>query len=384
MFTPYPMLLLPEFHERVWGTRDLRPYFGLPVEGAPVGEVWMTGEQCRVANGPLAGETLGDLALRFGAELTGEAAPPAKRFPLLIKFLYPRQKLSVQVHPDDEGARRVGEVCGKTECWYVARAISGAQVGLGLRAGITREMFRMAIEANQAEHMLNWLDVKAGEMIYVDAGTVHAIGANAIFVETQQNCDITYRLYDYGRPRQLHLEEGMAAIREKTNAGWVEPEVGESAPHAASVGRMISEGARPTRPLTAPPAPAHTVLVSSPYFAVERYKLEGPVVLSGAVGKSSVQVLVCLEGGAVVEYDVGGARPSTPTAGLPGTPQLVTFTRGEAVVIPAALRQVTVRPQWQAELLRMTLPSHPVGEPVTTMRSANEPSNHAPHFHEAE
>jgi len=126
------------------------------------------------------------------------------------------------------------------------------------------------------------------------------------------------------------------------------------------------------------------VLVSSPYFAVERYKLEGPVVLSGAVGKSSVQVLVCLEGGAVVEYDVGGARPSTPTAGLPGTPQLVTFTRGEAVVIPAALRQVTVRPQWQAELLRMTLPSHPVGEPVTTMRSANEPSNHAPHFHEAE
>src|SRR6266540_826794 len=207
----YPLLLLPEFHERVWGTRDLRPYFSRAVEGAPIGEVWMTGEQCRGANGPLAGETLGDLALRFGAELTGEAAPLAKRFPLLIKFLYPRQKLSVQVHPDDEGARRVGEVCGKTECWYVARAISGAQVGLGLRAGITREMFRMAI------------------------------GANAIFVETQQNCDITYRLYDYGRPRQLHLEEGMAAIREKTNAGWVEPEVGESAPHAASVDRMISE-----------------------------------------------------------------------------------------------------------------------------------------------
>ena len=296
-------------------------------------------------------------------------APMAKRFPLLIKFLYPRQKLSVQVHPDDEGAQRVGEVCGKTECWYVARSISGAQVGLGLRPGITREMFRMAIEANQAEHMLNWLDVRAGEMIYVDAGTVHAIGANAIFVETQQNCDITYRLYDYGRPRQLHLEEGMAAIREKTNAGWVEPQAGESASNAASVHRMISEGAQLGRPLTAPPATTYTVLVSSPYFAVERYQLEGPVVLSAAVGKSSVQVLVCLEGGAVVEYD--GAQP-------------VTFTRGEAVVVPAALKQVTVRPQWQAELLRMMLPAHAAGEPVTSMHSANEPGARAPRFHEAE
>src|ERR1700693_1588451 len=115
MSAMYPLLLLPEFHERVWGARDLRPYFNRAVEGEPVGEVWMTGEQCHVANGPLAGETLGELSRRFGAELTGEAAPLPQRFPLLIKFLYPRQKLSVQVHPDDEGARRVGEACGKTE-----------------------------------------------------------------------------------------------------------------------------------------------------------------------------------------------------------------------------------------------------------------------------
>ena len=80
------------------------------------------------------------------------------------------------MHPDDEGARLAGEACGKTECWYVARAIEGAQVGVGLRPGINREMFRMAIKANQAEHMLNWLDVRTGEMIYVDAGTVHAVG----------------------------------------------------------------------------------------------------------------------------------------------------------------------------------------------------------------
>lgn len=343
----YPLLLLPEFHERVWGARDLRPYFHRAVEGEPVGEVWMTGEQCRIANGPLAGETLRELSHRFGAELTGEAAPQAERFPLLIKFLYPRQKLSVQVHPDDEGARRVGEVCGKTECWYVARAIEGAQVGLGLRPGITREMFRMAIEAKQAEHMLNWLDVRAGEMIYVDAGTIHAIGANAIFVETQQNCDLTYRLYDYGRPRPLHLEEGMAAIREKTHAGWV---LSQAAAQAGAHATSSNAGQQ--------------VLVSSPYFSVERYQLDDPIQLTAPSGKSSVQVLVCLEGGVVVETPGG---------------QPVTFTRGEAVVIPASLPEFTLRPLWEVELLRMRLPSHPVAEPRTTMPM---PSTHAPHSHE--
>src|SRR6266571_4151763 len=177
----YPFLILPEFHERVWGTRDLRPYFARPVEADPIGEVWLTGEECRVANGPLSGQTLRDLATQYGAELTGEASPHATRFPLLIKFLFPREKLSVQVHPDDARARLVGQPCGKTECWYVARAIDGARVGLGLRPGINREMFRRSIEANQAEHMLNWLDVHTSDMIYVDVGTVHAIGPNANF-----------------------------------------------------------------------------------------------------------------------------------------------------------------------------------------------------------
>ncbi|MGC2211382.1 MAG: type I phosphomannose isomerase catalytic subunit [Candidatus Korobacteraceae bacterium] len=335
----YPFLMLPEFHERVWGALDLRPYFNRGVEAEPVGEVWLTGEACRVANGPLAGQTLRELALSHGTALTGEAAPEAARFPLLIKFLYPRQKLSVQVHPDDEGARRVGAPCGKAECWYVARAVEGAQVGLGLRPGITREMFRMAIEANQAEHMLNWVDVHSGEMIYVDAGTIHAVGANCILVETQQNSDLTYRLYDYGRPRQLHLEEGMAAIREKTSAGWTTPQMNTSqaAPHDAC-----------------------EVLVSSPCFIVERYKIEEPLTLSAAAGDSSVQVLVCLDGGAVVESV--GSEP-------------VSFMRGDAVVVPASLPPVILRPQWQAEILRMRLPSQAVEQPDTTLHTGNTHSH---------
>jgi mannose-6-phosphate isomerase len=327
----YPFLVLPEFHERVWGTRDLRPYFSRAVGAEPIGEVWLTGEDCRVANGPLAGQTLRDLAAQYGTAFTGEAAPQATRFPLLIKFLYPRQKLSVQVHPDDAGAQLVGQPCGKTECWYVARSVEGAQVGLGLRPGINREMFRLAIEANQAEHMLNWLDVRSGEMFYVDAGTVHAVGPGSTIIETQQNCDITYRLYDYGRPRELHLDLGLAAIQENTHAGRVEP-------------RSVD---------------GHELLLSSPCFLVERYKVDGPVTFAAEPGESSVQVLVPVDGGAVVEC--AGSQP------LP-------FLRGEAVVIPACSPPVTLRPQWSAEILRMRLPSQSVGEPLTTLHTV---TNHA-------
>jgi mannose-6-phosphate isomerase len=359
----YPFLMVPEFYERVWGTRDLRPYFSRPVEGEPVGEVWLTGEECRVANGPLAGQTLLDLALRYGAALTGEAAPEASRFPLLIKFLYPRQKLSVQVHPDDEGAGRVGASCGKTECWYVARAVEGAQVGLGLRPGITREMFRMAIEANQAEHMLNWLDVRAGEMIYVDAGTVHAVGANSILVETQQTSDITYRLYDYGRPRELHIDRGLAATRLHTAAGQIAPKI-EGA-RTRLIEQKHAGWVTPQATLEATPASSRAsageVLLSSPCFAVERYQVESPLLLSAAPGKTSVSVLVCLDGGAVVEC--AGSQP------LP-------LMRGEAVVIPAALPAVTLRPQWKAEILRMRLPSTQVAEPRTTWKAAHTGSTH--------
>ena len=326
----YPFLLLPEFHERVWGTRDLRPYFTRVVEGEPVGEVWLTGEDCRVASGPFAGQTLRDLTTQYGAELTGEASPEPTCFPLLIKFLFPRQKLSVQVHPDDALARSIGELSGKTECWYVARALAGAQIALGLRPGINREMFRQAIAANQAEHMLNWLEVRAGEMFYVDAGTVHALGPNSIVVETQQNSDTTYRLYDYGRPRPLHVELGMAAMREKTHAGRVEPQALE--------GREL--------------------LVSSPCFIVEKLKVTSPVTLAVPPGHSAVQVLVSLDGGAVVEC--AGSQP------LP-------IMRGEAVVIPASSPAVTLRPQWAAEILRMRLPSQNVPEPITNLQAGAIP-----------
>src|SRR4029077_2706691 len=164
---------------------------------------------------------LAELSTHYGQKLVGEAASDSSRFPLLTKFLFPHEKLSVQVHPDDEAARRAGQPCGKTECWYIAHAKPGAQIALGLKPGVARAQFEQAIHEQRAEELLNWINVFPGEMIYVAGGTVHTLGPGSIIVETQQQSDTTYRLYDYGRPRELHLQQGLNAMREKVASGKV-------------------------------------------------------------------------------------------------------------------------------------------------------------------
>ena len=329
----YPLLLRPQFMERVWGARDLAPLYNhkrSPGE-QPVGEVWLTGDDCQVANGAFAEKSLAEISRQLGRELTGEAAPQPQRFPLLIKFLFPREKLSVQVHPDDEAARRAGQPCGKTECWYVLAAEAGAQVALGLKAGTTREQLRQAIQEKHAEELLNWIHIRPGEMIYADAGTVHAIGPGSVLVETQQNSDTTYRLYDYGRPRELHVEQGLAAVKLKTNAGKVQ----RAADHPE-------------------PKDGNLNLVSSPCFVVNKRHLpEGKEhLITRHMPPSSVQVVVGLEGEGAVA--VKGGEP-------------VGFSAGEAVVIPAAFKQFSVRPERQVEYLHVTLPHDDVGHPQTIL-----------------
>src|SRR5947209_1305089 len=217
----YPLLLRPEFQERVWGARSLAPIYSFEVKANPIGESWLTWDGCKVANGPLAGRSLEEICRQFGEQLLGETNSGAHRFPLLIKFLFPHDKLSVQVHPDDDTAMRKGEPCGKTECWYILQAESGAAVGVGLKPGVTKAEVERAIREVQMEQLLNWINVRQGDMIYVDAGTVHAIRPGVVIVETQQNSDTTYRLYDYGRPRDLHVQDGLEAMKEQTHAGKV-------------------------------------------------------------------------------------------------------------------------------------------------------------------
>ena len=127
----------------------MSPLFTEVPGSEPIGEVWLTGDECKVANGPLAGTTLAELARRFGRDLVGAMAPQPDRFPLLVKFLFPREKLSVQVHPDDDAAERAGEPCGKTECWYVLDAKPGAKIGLGLKPGTRRGAYSRASSASR-------------------------------------------------------------------------------------------------------------------------------------------------------------------------------------------------------------------------------------------
>ena len=235
--------------------------------------------------------SLGELCRRYGRDLVGETAPEADRFPLLVKFLFPHDKLSVQVHPDDETARRAGLPCGKTECWYVLKAEPGAKIGLGLKPGTRREEFARAIEEVRAEQLLNWIDVRAGEMIYVDAGTVHTIGPGVILLETQQNSDTTYRLYDYGRPRELHVQARTGGAEGKDKGR-------QSARRGACTGHSA-------------------VLVKSPWFMVNKDRLQRTAEVSRSMTErcaetASAEVFVALEGCGVVECD--GVEPVTLVA----------------------------------------------------------------------
>src|SRR5256885_4721761 len=210
----YPLLMTPAFDPRPWGTHDLSPIYTNQRFDEKIGEAWLTGDHCQVSNGPLAGQSLAEISARYGRELVGEAARDPKRFPLLLKFLFPQEKLSVQVHPDDEMARRTGQPWGKTECWYVVSAKPGAQVALGLKPGVMRADLEQAIHERRAEELLNWISIYPGEMIYVAGGTVHTLGPGSILVETQQQSDTTYRLYDYGRPRRTALNDRLACVQE--------------------------------------------------------------------------------------------------------------------------------------------------------------------------
>ena len=329
----YPLLMLPAFDPRPWGKLDLSPIYPNHKFIEKIGEAWLTGDNCAVANGALAGRTLAEVSKEFGPVLVGTAARDPRRFPLLMKFLFPAEKLSVQVHPDDATAQEFGEPWGKTECWYVAHARPGSQIALGLKPGVTRAEFEQAIYDKRAEDSLNWIDVSQGEMIYVAGGTVHTLGPGSVIVETQQQSDTTYRLYDYGRPRPLHLERGLASVKEQVASG----KVIRSTPAEIDGGKN-----------------RRSAMIAAPYFVVDMYELKAPHEFStrDESGKDSAQILVAVEGCGIVEAP--GQAP-------------VTLAKGDAVVIPAALEQFVVRPQWAVEFLRAFVPGGEVAEPATRL-----------------
>ena len=233
-----PALLEPVFVPRIWGAKSLAPLF--PDSGSrqssaetPIGEVWLTGSSCQVKGGEYSGRTLGEAWRIMPPAWAGTRMDTRGQFPLLAKFLFPEDKLSVQVHPDDDYARRheahAGGV-GKTEMWYAVAARTDAEVFVGLRPGVTPDILRRAIDDGATEECLSRVPVAAGDAIFVPAGTAHTIGPGSVLFEIQENSDLTYRIFDYNRrnadgsARALHIEKALAVLDfGESRGGKVEP-----------------------------------------------------------------------------------------------------------------------------------------------------------------
>jgi mannose-6-phosphate isomerase len=257
----------------------------------------------------LAGRTLAQVTAEAGEALLG--ADRDAEFPLLVKLLFPADKLSVQVHPDDAQAQAMGQPRGKTECWYVLEAAAGATIALGLKPAATADLVRAAIAAGTMEEWLEWVPVEVGDMLFVDAGTVHAIGPGVVLLETQQTCDVTFRMYDYGRARELHVEQALRVMKTQTAAGKVPPRVVDG----------------------------FTRLIEQKYFVVDRYDVAGAGEV--VVPTQGAGCLVGLKGSGLVEYE--GA-------------QTVVLPAGQAVVIPANADSVVVSSDAGAGFVRCFAP----------------------------
>jgi mannose-6-phosphate isomerase len=232
-----PVRLIPKALPKVWGARKLEPWH--PDASEKIGEVWL-------------------------------AHPQGERLPLLVKFLYTSEALSVQVHPSDDYARRHENSYGKTEMWVILRAEPGARIAHGLREPVSRERLREAALSGEIEELLNWVTVAAGDVLFTPAGVIHAIGAGIALCEIQQNSDVTYRLYDYGRPRELHIDKAVEVSR-------LEPGPARTTPSAVGEGREL--------------------LVRCEHFEVERVRLEPTGTYQFAGGL----ILIVLDGTGIVE-----------------------------------------------------------------------------------
>jgi len=313
-----PFRIAPYFRTRIWGFDDLSPWFDFKTTGEPIGEVWLTGDQCVAETGPLAGDSLDEIVRDHGIALLGDDYV-SETFPLLVKVLFPKEKLSVQVHPDDAMAQKYGDPRGKTECWYALDAQPGAHVALGIKEGAEAEKIRASILDSTLEDLVTLVPVEKQDMIFVDAGTVHAIGPGVVLLETQQNSDLTYRMYDYGRPRELHIDKSLEAMRMHTRAGKVPP---------------VTES-------------CYTRLINVPYFRVDRFVLEtsGNGALpdcdsDGGRFNDRAQVLFVSEGEVTLFAD---SSPEEP----------IRLARCQTAIVPAHAGPWSLATSEKAEVIRI-------------------------------
>jgi mannose-6-phosphate isomerase len=308
--SPPPIKLQASLHETIWGGRNLAAIAGkrLPAN-ALIGESWETEAGNLALNEPYRGKSLGQLVEELGNGLLGSRSLEVfgRRFPLLAKFIDARDKLSVQVHPDDRYAREhEGGKLGKTEAWYILHTEPGAQLVYGLRRSATVSEVRQAIDETRLEQVLHVFEVHPGDVVFVPAGTVHAIGAGVVLYELQEYSDVTYRLYDYGRlqangkPRELHVEQALDVMR-------FEPSAQDTVRPVAvpDDGDMVCQ---------------RRVLVGCRYFVLEELRMSGQ--LAATTRPSSCEILSALDGMSEVVTESG---------------ETVRLGVGETAVLPASM-----------------------------------------------
>jgi mannose-6-phosphate isomerase len=317
--------LTPIFLPRIWGARDLSPLFPERTgEPEPIGEGWLTGNECRFANGEFAGRTLGEVWPGLSEEWTGTRLRRLPRIPLLIKFLFPEDKLSVQVHPDDGYAEKHEAAAGglgKTEMWYVVAAREGAELLVGLRPGVTPESFRRALADGTVEDCLERIAVSAGDAVFVPAGTVHTICPGVVLCEIQEHSDITYRVFDYnrlgadGKPRPLHIRQALEVMRFGEQTGG------------------LCQPARLTHG-----AVTETFYVACRHFATERWEFRERI--AAVTSPEHFDALIFLSGKGRIEF-AGGAEAYGPA---------------HVWLLPAALGAYQIEPESPTTLLRTYVP----------------------------
>jgi mannose-6-phosphate isomerase len=323
-----PSRLEPVFSPRPWGALSLAPFFPEKHDLAePIGEAWLTGSECTFATGPFSGRKLGETWPKMPVEWAGTAVKRERDFPLLVKFIFPEDKLSVQVHPGDDFAamhEQAAGGCGKTEMWYAVRARPGAEVLVGLKPHVTRGDFEQAIAGGTAEDCLAHIPMNAGDTIFVPAGTAHTIGPGLLLCEIQQHSDLTYRVFDYNRPdahgklRPLHIEKALQVMRFGAQPG------GKVDPVSVKQGALTE-----------------TYLAACPYFATEKW--ESSERIDAGTSREHFDLLIFLEGHGNIRHGAE-VTPYRPT---------------QVWLMAAALGEYQLLPEAHTSVLRTYVPADP-------------------------
>lgn len=329
--TLYPLKFEPILKPVIWGGSDICHFKNIEPLQEGIGESWeisgVNGNISRISNGHLAGTSLDELLRRYGERIVGKSLYQkfGNTFPLLIKFIDARDDLSIQVHPDDVLGKKRHNSFGKTEMWYVVKAAPGAYLYSGFKESITPEEYPETVRNNTFTDKLMKYDVKAGDLFYLPAGRVHAIGTGCFIAEIQQTSDITYRIYDFdrkdaaGNSRELHTELAKEAIDFKVYDTY-----------KTEYERKVNHPVK---------------LVASPYFTTHLLEMEMSMERDYAT-LDSFAIYICIAGHCTVIDDKENSE---------------TLHQGESILIPADTKSVTILPDESAKLLETYVGSRQVG-----------------------